>query len=272
MRRPALSLLTLLFGPGFSEMARFALPNGITILALSAGLTALPFAASGNIRSAVACVLLSAVLDACDGRVARMTGRSSRFGAELDSLSDAICFGAVPAFILHQWGLSAFGAAGWIVCLTFAAAAVLRLARFIIMAEDESRPAWEKNYFTGVPAPAGAFLGLLPIYAGNSGLFAVEAARTLACFSVPVAAMLMVSTIPTFAAKSMGRKFLRFLFLPTLAIAFLAAFGLVVDPWTTLTLAAAAYLLTLPASAWRYDMMRRRSETAAGRVQAVRSD
>jgi CDP-diacylglycerol--serine O-phosphatidyltransferase len=270
MRRTALSLLTLLFGAGISEMARFALPNGITILALSAGLTALPFAAAGQVHSAVACMLLAAVIDACDGRVARMTGLSSRFGAELDSLSDAICFGAVPAFILHQWGLSELGAAGWFVCLTLAAAAVLRLARFNIMAEDKNRPAWEKNYFTGVPAPAGAFLGLLPVYAGNSGFFAEETARAMACFAVPITAMLMVSTIPTFAAKSMGRKFLRFLFLPTLAVTFLAAFSLVIEPWTTLALAAAAYLMTLPASAWRHAVMRRRTEAAARHVQPVR--
>lgn len=248
--------------PKATLFLKHALPNSVTILALCFGLTALIFANETNITGAIACVLIAAILDACDGRVARATGSVSKFGAELDSLADVICFGAVPAFILYQWGLSTYGSLGWIACLSLAAASALRLARFNVMADTPGKPSWAGHFFTGVPAPAGAFLALLPVYATNaSGLETTEGA-TLALFTVPVVAGLMVSTWPTFSAKAISRKALRLLFLPSLALMVTIAFGLIYAPWMTLTASAAIYLWTLPLSQWRYEAHRRRSENA----------
>ena len=243
-----------LLPPHTSTLLRHALPNAVTILALSFGLTGLIYAANDGITGAIACVLAAAVLDACDGRGARATGVASKFGAELDSLSDVICFGAVPAFILYSWGLSIHGAFGWLVCLSLAAAAALRLARFNVMADQPGKPSWASHFFTGVPAPAGAFLALMPIYAEKAGAFTLEGAATLAAVTVPVVAGLMVSTWPTFSAKAISRKALRLLFIPSLAALGAIAFGLVFEPWTTLTLCAIGYLWTLPVSKWRHDL------------------
>lgn len=248
--------------PDMSLLVRHALPNGVTIIAMCFGLTGLVLANAANITGAIACVLIAAVLDACDGRVARATGTASKFGAELDSLSDVVCFGAVPAFILHQWGLSAYGAIGWLACLSVAAACALRLARFNVMIDRPDKPSWANHFFTGVPAPAGAFLSLLPVYAANGGVLTQDQAALFGLFSVPVMAGLMVSTWPSFSAKAISRKALRLLFVPSLAVAAAAAFGLLLSPWITLALSAVAYLWTLPLSKWRYDQHVRRSGRA----------
>lgn len=248
--------------PAANLFLRQALPNGVTVLALCFGLTALIFATEDNITGAIACVLIAAILDACDGRVARATGTASKFGAELDSLSDVVCFGAVPAFILHQWGLSAYGSLGWIACLSIAAACALRLARFNVMIDLPGKPSWASHFFTGVPAPAGAYLSLLPVYAANSGALDHGQAAFFALFAVPVVAGLMVSTWPSFSAKAISRKALRLLFVPTLLAAAAVAFGLLFHPWLTLTLTAAGYLWTLPLSKWRFDKHAARGATA----------
>jgi CDP-diacylglycerol---serine O-phosphatidyltransferase len=227
---------------------RFALPNGITVLAMCFGLTGLTYANSGNFPAAIACVLIAALLDGCDGRVARATNSESRFGAELDSLADVICFGAVPAFVMFSWGLGTFGKAGWLACLVFAAASALRLARFNVAATGSSRPSWMSNYFTGVPTPGGAFLALTPIYIEQSGWVSSENAVLLALFSLPLVAVLMVSNLPTFSAKSLSRKAIRVMFLPSLMIAAVLIGGLLLIPWVVFTMCALIYLGSLPFS------------------------
>jgi len=248
------SMMQLWFGPGADAYARHVPANAVTILALCFGLTGLVYAHNGDTTGAIACVLVAALLDGCDGRVARATNSASRFGAELDSLSDVVCFGAVPAFILYDWGLSAYGGLGWLACLSLAAAAALRLARFNVTSADPGRPSWANHFFTGIPAPGGAFLALLPVYAGNSGAVSHDDAARLALFALPVVAGLMVSTWPSFSAKAISRKALRLLFIPTLLAAGLVAFGLIAEPWLTLSLCAIAYVWTLPLSKWRHDL------------------
>src|SRR5947199_3568746 len=135
---------------------RTLVPNVITLLALCAGLTAVRLAIEGKLEFALAAIVLAAVLDGIDGRIARLIRGTSRFGAELDSLADFVNFGVAPALILYFWGLHELKSAGWIAALTFAICAALRLARFNVMIEDPDRPAWAGNYFVGVPAPAGA--------------------------------------------------------------------------------------------------------------------
>ncbi len=224
------------------------LPNGITVLALAFGMTAFTYAAAGLIAPAIACVLIAAVLDACDGRVARRMNTASKFGAELDSLADVICFGAAPAFIVYLWGLNVFGVAGWLACLLPTIAAALRLARFNVMAADANKPSWSGLYFTGVPAPAGAFLALVPVYLEGAGWLDLHAASLAGLVSLPLVAVLMVSTFPTFSGKQTQRKAMRVLFLPTLFVGTAAAAGLTWYPWQTLVIVGLAYVLSFPFS------------------------
>ncbi|HEX4405637.1 MAG TPA: phosphatidylcholine/phosphatidylserine synthase, partial [Polyangia bacterium] len=134
---------------------RTLVPNLITLLALCAGLTSIRFAIEGKLDIALAAIVLAAVLDGIDGRVARLLRGTSRFGAELDSLADFVNFGVAPGLILYFWGLHQLGSAGWIAAMVYAICAGLRLARFNVMIDDPNRPAWAGNFFVGMPAPAG---------------------------------------------------------------------------------------------------------------------
>ena len=145
---------------------RKLVPNVITLLALCAGLTGIRLALEGRYELALGAIVFAAMLDAVDGRVARMIKGTTRFGAELDSLADFFNFGVAPGLILYFWGLNALGNLGWIAAMVFAICAALRLARFNVQIEDPNRPDWAGNFFTGVPAPAGAIVVLLPIYLG----------------------------------------------------------------------------------------------------------
>jgi phosphatidylserine synthase len=148
----------------------------------------------------------------------------------------------------------------WGISLLAIAIAALRLARFNVMSADSRRPSWAGLYFTGVPAPAGAFLVLLPIYLANSGWMTAEAAAVLGLFSLPLVAVLMISTLPTFSGKQTQRKALSVMFLPSLGVGLLAAAGLYWAPWATLTLAAIAYVLSFPIS---YRSRRRKLRASA---------
>src|SRR6185295_3192820 len=149
---------------------RTLVPNLITLLALCAGLTAIRLAIESKLEWAVAAIVFAATLDGIDGRVARMLKGTSRFGAELDSLADFVNFGVAPGLILYFWDLHELKSAGWIAAMVFAICAGLRLARFNVMIDDPNRPAWAGNFFTGMPAPAGAITVLLPIYIEFLGL------------------------------------------------------------------------------------------------------
>src|SRR5713226_4486827 len=148
---------------------RLLVPNVITLLALCAGLTAIRLAVEGKLELALAAIVFAAVLDGIDGRIARLIKGQSRFGAELDSLADFVNFGCAPGLILYLWGLHEFGNVGWIAAMVFAICAALRLARFNVMIDGPDRPLWAGNFFTGVPAPAGALVVMLPIYVNLLG-------------------------------------------------------------------------------------------------------
>src|ERR1700731_1862353 len=138
---------------------RTLVPNVITLLALCAGLTAIRMAFENRYVLALAAIVFAAFLDGIDGRLARFLKGTSRFGAELDSLADFVNFGVAPALILYFWTLHELGNAGWIAAMVFAISTGLRLARFNVMIDDPNRPAWAGNFFTGMPAPAGATTG-----------------------------------------------------------------------------------------------------------------
>src|SRR5947208_6729354 len=177
---------------------RVLVPNVITLLALCAGLTGIRLAIEERYELALAAIVFAAMLDAVDGRVARMIKGTSRFGAELDSLADFFNFGVAPGLILYFWGLKELGNLGWIAAMVFAICAALRLARFNVQIEDPNRPAWGGNFFTGMPAPAGAITVLLPMYLFFLGV-PIPVAITL-LYTIAMAA-LMISRLPLLSGK-----------------------------------------------------------------------
>ena len=185
---------------------RTLLPNLITLLALCAGLTAIRVAVENRLELALAAVVFAALLDGIDGRIARMLKGTSRFGAELDSLADFVNFGVAPALILYFWGLHDIKSAGWIAALVFAICAGLRLARFNVMIDDPNKPVWAGNFFTGIPAPAGAITVMLPIYLSLLGVSDGLITAWLTFFYTLAIALLMVSRLPVFSGKRVGKR------------------------------------------------------------------
>jgi CDP-diacylglycerol--serine O-phosphatidyltransferase len=225
---------------------RMLIPNLITLLALCAGLTGIRLAIEGRLELALGAIVFAAALDGIDGRVARYLKGTSKFGAELDSLADFVNFGVVPALILYFWGLNDLKNLGWIACLLLAIAAGLRLARFNVMLDDPNRPAWQANFFVGMPAPMGALTVLLPIYLY---LLGVPQGRTLHIFATGYTvaiAFLMVSQVPVFSGKKMGTAVPRHLVLLVFTVAVFLVAATIAFPWEVLTILTLAYLASLP--------------------------
>ncbi len=239
------------------------IPNVLTLAALCSGLTAIRFGLQGQMKLAVIAIFVAAVLDALDGRVARRLGVTSRFGAELDSLSDFLCFGVAPALVLYMSSLSDAGSLGWIVTLMFPMCSALRLARFnTALVADTPPPAWTGSYFTGVPAPAGALLALIPLMVS----FEIEAAWPRHALVVGTVLVLvgglMVSRLPTFSFKK-GRV-PRHLVLPALLGAALAMGVIASSPWIGLSLFGLAYVSLIPYSWMTYQRQARQDRTGTG--------
>ncbi len=224
------------------------LPNFLTLAALCAGLTAMRFAMDGRFEFAVALIVLAAILDGLDGRVARLLSSESALGAELDSLSDFLCFGVAPGIILYQWSLSQLPGFGWIAVLVLVICCALRLARFNIASAAGSTEA--KTWFQGVPSPAGAHLVLMPMYLDflTDGR-AVLHYSVVAVWTVIVAAM-MLSHLPTWSFKSstVYADHARYVLLAFVGLAAI----LLNYPWLTLFLLGLAYLVTLPLAMRQY--------------------
>ncbi len=234
---------------------RAVAPNAITALALCSGLTGIRFAMDGHWERAVTMVLIAGVLDGLDGRVARALRGESRFGAELDSLADAISFGVAPALILYLWTLTALPRFGWIASLMLAVFCALRLARFNARIDSDDQPHKSAGFLTGVPAPAGAGLALLPMFVWFwSGEDTVRHPLGVAIW-VALVATLLISSIATFSWSSLKlRRNIRF---EALAVAVVLMAALVSAPWQTLTVVCAIYLLLLPFSLMSYARIKR---------------
>src|ERR1700761_5516617 len=223
---------------------RMLVPNIITLLAICAGLTAIRLSTEGRMELAVAAIVFAAVLDGLDGRVARMIKGQSKFGAELDSLADFVNFGVAPGLILYFWQLHELHDGGWIAAMVFAISGGLRLARFNASMDDPNRPPFASNYFTGVPAPAGAVTALLPVYLAFLGLWTPPALVT-AVYTL-VIAFLMVSRLPVFSGKSVRMRVPPEMVLPVfVAVVFFVAL-LIGYPWHILSAGSILYLLSLP--------------------------
>jgi CDP-diacylglycerol--serine O-phosphatidyltransferase len=225
---------------------RTLVPNLITLLALCAGLTAIRLAAEGVLEWAVYAIVFAAILDGIDGRVARLLKGTSRFGAELDSLADFVNFGVAPGLTLYFWSLHEVKSAGWIAAMVFAIAAGLRLARFNVMVDDPSRPAWAGNFFVGMPAPAGAITVLLPVYVHFLGLPRLSFIPPVTLAYTLAIAFLMVSRLPFYSGKKLGTRVPPDLVLPVF-IGVVLFFALLISyPFEVLTIGTALYLISLP--------------------------
>jgi CDP-diacylglycerol---serine O-phosphatidyltransferase len=249
---------------------RALVPNAVTVLALCFGLTGVRFAIGGEWEKAVGAVILAAVLDGIDGRIARLLKGTSRFGAELDSLSDVTAFGVAPTLILYLWALQHLpGRLGWVIALAQAIACALRLARFNAQIDAVDQPHKRHGFMTGVPAPAGAGLTLLPLYlhfwAEPAVLADLTTRASVVAVTTLIVAFLMVSSLPT---PGWGWLRLRPSWrLPALGGVGLFAGALFTNPWPTLALVCLIYAGMLPL-AWRsYARMKaREAERDAGRA------
>jgi CDP-diacylglycerol--serine O-phosphatidyltransferase len=240
-------------------------PNVITLLAICAGLTAIRLSTEGRMELAVAAIVFAAVLDGVDGRVARMIKGQSKFGAELDSLADFVNFGVAPGLILYFWQLHDLNNGGWIAAMVFAISGGLRLARFNATMDDPNKPAFAANYFTGVPAPAGAITVLLPIYLAFLGLPMPPAMLT--AFYTLLIAFLMVSRLPVFSGKTVRMRVPPEMVLPVfVSVVFLVAL-LIGYPWHILSACSVLYLLSLPAG-WKSYRDHQRSAAAQAAAPA----
>jgi CDP-diacylglycerol--serine O-phosphatidyltransferase len=247
---------------------RVLLPNLITLLALCAGLTAMRMATENNMQLALAAIVFAALLDGIDGRVARLLKGTSRFGAELDSLADFVNFGVAPALILYFWGLHELKSAGWIAALVFAICAALRLARFNVMIDEPNQPFWAGNFFTGIPAPAGAITVLLPIYLDLLGVPVNLVVVWLTFFYTLAIALLMVSRLPVFSGKRVGKRVPPEMVLPVFVVVVLFFALLISYPWVVLTIGTLAYLVCLPLG-WLSHRNYQRKDAAAAAAAAT---
>jgi CDP-diacylglycerol--serine O-phosphatidyltransferase len=243
------------------------LPNIITVGAVCVGLTGVRFAIAEKWEFAMIAILLAAVLDALDGTIARLLKAATDFGAELDSLSDVVAFGVAPALIIYLWSLSTIGGFGWAAALFFAVCCALRLARF--NSTLETRPSYASNFFTGVPAPGGALLALLPLLVSRDfgdGFFRHPAVTGLWIVAM---ALLMVSQVPTYSLKQL--RVPQRMVLPMLVLIGLLAAGLAGAPWLTLIFISLIYLCSFPFSVLAFRKLKREAKAAA-KVSEVTED
>ena len=240
---------------------RMLVPNVITLLAICAGLTAIRLSTEGRMELAVAAIVFAAILDGIDGRVARMIKGQSKFGAELDSLADFVNFGVAPGLILYFWQLHDLNNVGWIAAMIFAISGGLRLARFNATMDDPNKPAFAANFFTGVPAPAGAITVLLPIYIAFVG--SPQPPAVLTALYTLLIAILMVSRLPVFSGKTTRMRVAPEMVLPVfVSVVFFIAL-LISYPWYILSIGSICYLLSLPVGWKSYRDQGRRASAQA---------
>lgn len=227
------------------------IPNILTLMSLCSGLTAIRFAMEERWQATVIAIILAAIFDGLDGRIARLIGATSKFGAELDSLCDFVCFGVVPALVLYLWVMADGGRIGWAVVLIYAICMALRLARFNTALDDDTRPPWTSHFFTGVPAPAAAALVLMPLIAdiefpGDPVGTGPARSPIAVGIWILIVAGLMVSRVPTFSMKKV--RVPHVWVLPILILVGIVGAGLAAEPWLTILLIGLAYLASIPFS------------------------
>lgn len=240
----------------FRKMA----PNIVTLMALCAGITTIRFAIMEKWTYAIYCTFFACIFDGLDGRVARKLKASSKFGAELDSLSDFVSFGVAPAILMYQWSLHTLPHWGWILTLMFSAAMSMRLARFNTMLEDTAVPEYWSHYFVGVPAPMAAAIGVMPLlmWFDNKELEFILRNPYFCGFIMFLVAFLMVSRIPTLSLKK--TKINSDWFVPLMILFAMFVSCLITKPWLTLGVFTLCYILTIPFTIMKFLKEKRAAE------------
>ena len=239
-----------------SEKTRMILPNAITLIGVCIGLTSIKFAIDGKFAIAIIAILFAGLMDALDGRIARLIKGTSKIGKELDSLGDVISFGVAPAFIMYFWNLQYLDKLGWFVCLTYVVCVALRLARFNVNSDDE--PSWKDNFFEGMPSPAGGIIVLMPLIFSFSGFgdifFKINYDLLVPIFFILVS-ILLISTIPTYSFKRIviQRSMTKFLLFGM--VLFFGA--LLVYTFKVLAASSLVYLCLIPVSYFHYKKIKK---------------
>ena len=238
------------------KKTRMILPNAITLIGVCIGLTSIKFALDGKFTLAIVAILFAGLMDALDGRIARLIKGTSKMGKELDSLGDLISFGVAPAFIMYFWNLQYLDKLGWFVCLMYVVCVALRLARFNVNSEEEQ--SWKDNFFEGVPAPAGGIIVLMPLVLSFSGLgeifFKINYDLIVPIFFI-IVSILLISTIPTYSFKRIviPRAMTKFLLFGL--VLFFGA--LLVYTFKILVITIFLYLCLIPVSYFHYKKIKK---------------
>ena len=239
------------------KTARVILPNMLTLIGVCIGLTSIRFALDGRFEFAIVAIILAAVIDGLDGRIARLIKGTSKVGKELDSLTDMISFGVAPAFIMYFWKLNTLGRFGWLVCLIYVICVALRLARFNVNSSQE--PSWRDNFFEGVPSPAGGILVLTPLIFSmtNFEFTPINYDIVVPIFFIATS-FLLISKFPSYSFKKIviQRKITIFLLFGIVLF-----FGLLlIYPFNVIAISAIVYLLILPISFFHYKKLKKQNE------------
>ena len=250
------------------KKTRMILPNAITLIGVCIGLTSIKFAIDGKFAIAIIGILFAGLMDALDGRIARLIKGTSKMGKELDSLGDVISFGVAPALIMYFWNLQYLDKLGWFVCLTYVVCVALRLARFNVNSEEE--PSWKDNYFEGMPSPAGGIVVLMPLILSFSGLekFIFKINYDLLVPSTfIIVSILLISTIPTYSFKKIviPRKMTKFLLFGI--VIFFGA--LLVYTFKVLAISTFIYLCLIPISYFHYKKIKKEKNITSDKDEGL---
>ena len=241
-----------------SKKSRFILPNLLTIIGVCLGISSIKFALDENYSLAVIFIVFASILDALDGRIARLIKGTTDFGKELDSLTDFVSFGIAPAFILYFWELKNYGKIGWAITLIFSVCCVLRLARFNLTKISEDAE-WKRNYFEGVPSPAGAGLALLPLVYELSDLKLSIDIKNMTPIFVVIVALLLISKIPTYSLKKIKiSSELSIFLLFGIVVIFIS---LIFFTFESLLIIGGIYILSIPLSFYTYKKTTKKIST-----------
>ena len=238
------------------KTARVILPNMLTLIGVCIGLTSIRFALDGKFEFAIIAVILAALIDGLDGRIARLIKGTSKVGKELDSLTDMISFGVAPAFIMYFWKLNTLGRFGWLVCLIYVICVALRLARFNVNSNQE--PSWRDNFFEGVPSPAGGILVLTPLIISitNFNLITINYNIVVPTFFIATS-LLLISKFPSYSFKKIVIQRKATIFLLFGIVLF---FGLLlIYPFNVIAISSIIYLLMLPISFFHYQKLKKQN-------------
>ena len=239
-----------------SKKTRYLLPNILTLGGVCLGISSIKFSIDGNYSLAVTLILFAAILDALDGRIARLIKGTSKVGKELDSLTDMISFGVAPAFIMYFWKLNTLGRFGWLVCLIYVICVALRLARFNVNSNLES--SWRDNFFEGVPSPAGGILVLTPLIVSvtNFDYMPLNYDIIVPTFFI-ITSLLLISKFPSYSFKKIVIQRKATIFLLFGIVLF---FGLIlIYPFNVLAISSIIYLLMLPISFIHFQKLKKQN-------------